>query len=69
MEIPRIHEFLFQKICLNFVHTRDSSPDGVTIVAVFRRILVLDPFGSHLVVILSFPEGKMSNFSKTFIED
>ena len=69
MKIFRIHEFLGQKIRLNFVSARDSSPDCVAIVAFFRRIFLLDPFGGHLVVILSFPEGKMGDFSKTLNED
>ena len=69
MKIFRIHEFLGQKIHLNFVRARDTGTYGVTIVAIFRRIFLLDPFGGHLVVILSFPEGKMGDFSKTLIED
>ena len=69
MKIFRIHEFLGQKIRLNFVSARDSSPDCVTIVAFFRRILLLDPFGGHLIIILSFPEGKMGDLSKAIIED
>ena len=69
MKISWIHEFLCQKILLNFVRTGNSSPDGVKIVAIFRWILLLDPFGGHLVVILSFPEGTMRDFSKTIIED
>ena len=45
MKIIRIHEFLGQKVCLNFVRAWNSRPDCVTIVAVFRWILPLDPFG------------------------
>ena len=69
MKIIRIHEFLGQKVRLNFVRAWNSRPDCVTIVAVFRWILPLDPFGGDLVVILGFPESKMSDFSKAFMED
>ena len=69
MKIIRIHEFLGQKVRLNFVRAWNSRPDCVTIVAVFRWILSLDPFGGHVVVILSFLESKMSDFSMAFIED
>ena len=69
MKILRIHKFLGQKINLNFVSAKDSSLDCVAIVAFFRRILLLDPFGGHLVIVLSFSEGKMGDLSKTIIED
>ena len=69
MKIFKIHKFLGKKMHLNFVKARDTSTDGVTIVAIFRKILLLDPFGGPFGVILSFLEGTMHDFSKTLIED
>ena len=68
MKIIRFHDFLGKKVCLNLVNAGNSCLDGVTLVAIFRRSLLLDSSGGYFAVVLCFPECEMSDLTKTFVE-